>query len=308
MFIPNFMMRFLLTKCHLWNNSFLLKNFSFPVFLFKRGLLFIVLTFFLFLHSCKEPDVIGLEIQPPNDKPNVAICDTSRVDVYILKEDSLRTDHLSSNLLGSYCDQTFGTSSAGFYSQFRLPSTITSFGTSTIIDSVVLVFKYGGYYGDAITPLTFHVYELTESIYSDSTYYSNKIKANNGNDLANITMVPKTNDSIIIGGTKTSPHLRIKLDTIFGRKILNATTDQLSDNSKFLDFFKGLYIKTDSITGNNTGTILYLSSVSSSFVSGIILYYRNNDDTLKHNYTIAVDYNCANYNYFTHDYTNATDT
>ncbi|MDD5569772.1 MAG: DUF4270 domain-containing protein [Bacteroidales bacterium] len=302
------MMRFLLTKCHLWNNSFLFKNIPSIVFLFKKSLLLIVPAFLLFLFSCKEPNTIGLEIQPPNDKPNVAICDTSKVDVYIVKEDSLRTDHLSSNLLGSYNDQIFGITTAGFYSQFRLPTTGISFGNFPTIDSVVLAFKYSGFYGDTITPLTFHAYELTESMNHDSTYFSNKTLANDGNDLVNITMVPKIIDSVNVGGIKTSPHLRLKLNNTLGQKILNATADQLSDNTKFLEFFKGLYISTDQITGNNTGTILYLSQVSSSFLSGITLYYRNITDTLKHNYTIAVDYDCINYNYFNHNYTNATDT
>ncbi|MFA6925098.1 MAG: DUF4270 domain-containing protein [Bacteroidales bacterium] len=306
------MMRFLLTKCHLWNNSFLLKNFIFIVFLFKRGLLLIVATFFLFLFSCKEPNTIGLEIQPPNDKPNVVRCDTSKVDVYIVKEDSFRTDHLSSNLLGSYSDQIFGQSSASFYSQFRLSTSNVSFGDtdSLKIDSVVLAFKYGGYYRDTttpITPLTFHVYELTDDMHLDSAYYSNKSLAYNGiDDLANITLTPKITDSITVGGIKVSPHLRLKLDTILGRKLLNATNDQLSDNTKFLEFFKGLYIKTDPITINNTGTILYLSNNSTTFLSGIILYYKYGNTPKT--YTIPIDYNCANYNYFTHDYTNATDT
>ena len=61
--------------------------------------------FSLVLFSCTDPDLIGLEIQPESDQ--IVISTNSHEGIFFtelssVKEDSVRTDENSLNLLGSF--------------------------------------------------------------------------------------------------------------------------------------------------------------------------------------------------------------
>ena len=74
---------------------------------FNRAILAII--FALSLASCnKEPDLIGIDLLPDSDYLNLSFTDTSTIIAYTVREDSLRTDELSANLLGYMNDPVFG--------------------------------------------------------------------------------------------------------------------------------------------------------------------------------------------------------
>jgi hypothetical protein len=271
-------------------------------------LLFIVIISISFLFSCEEPDIIGLEVQPSNDKLNVQFTDTNTLTTYSVREDSIRTDETQYNLLGTFIDPVFGQTYASIYTQFRLSSDNVDFGANPVLDSLILTLDYEDFYGsilkyDGLQKIK--IYELAQDIYKDSSYYSNKNKSYSTTELANLTFLPDFEDSITIDSERYAPHLRIKLDNSLGQIFLDASgTDVLSDNDQthFLDFFKGLYITTEQV-GVSKGAILYFDLLST--LSKMTLYYKNDEnDSLK--YDFLINEHCARFNNFNHyDYYDA---
>ncbi len=111
--------------------------------------------------SCqKEPDLIGLDLLPIEDNLNIDYTDTSTVVAYTLREDSLRTDELALNLLGSMSDPVFGTTTASIYTQYRLSKNNVTFGENAVADSMILTLTYKGVYGDSMASKTIRVTKL----------------------------------------------------------------------------------------------------------------------------------------------------
>ncbi len=265
---------------------------------------FIVIICISFLFSCEEPDIIGLEVQPSNDKLNVQFTDTNTLTTYSVREDSIRTDETQYNLLGTCIDPVFGKICASIYTQFRISSDNVDFGTNAILDSLILTLDYESFYGSILKfdgLQRIKVYELTQDIYKDSSYYSKQIKSYSTTELANLTFLPDFEDSITIDSERYAPHLRIKLDNSLGQTFLTASgTNDLSNNDEFLNFFKGLYITTEQV-GNSKGAILYFDLLST--LSKMTLYYKNDEnDSLK--YDFLINEHCARFNNFNHDYSN----
>lgn len=250
----------------------------------------------IFLSACEEPDIIGLEVQPTGDQLNVLHTDTLSLITYTTKEDSIRSDETSYGLLGSYLDPVFGLHSASFYTQLRLSSNNANFGVSPVADSVVLTLVYKAVYGDTLTPQTVNVYELDDKIYRDSSYFSNT-SFSASTLLGSKTFIPTPKDSVLVDGVKKAPHLRIKLNPLVAQKFINESgSTNLSDNTNFLEFFKGLYVTTTPVGSN--GAIISFDLLNS--LSQMTLYYKNSDsDSLKYNFVI--NENCARVNHYEHN-------
>lgn len=262
-----------------------------PLKLRYLSLFFLSLAVTLF--SCKKDfSTLGLDLQPGSDKINGTTVDTATLKAYTVFEDSLSTDERTVSLLGSYTDPVFGRTDASFITQIRLSSSNVTFGTSPVADSIVLYLDYSSYYGDTNTLQNVSVYEIENSIYSDSTYYSN-LDINDYTPtnllLANYSYYPRPND--------TSKVISIKLDSSLAKKIVDtANTSYLIDNTVFINWFKGLYLKTQPI--NSNGAIIYFDLLSA--LSKVTLFYHNNTDTLK--FDFLINSSCARVNLFSHDY------
>ena len=255
----------------------------------------------LVLTNCKDDkNSLGLDIQPPNDKINVYSTDTVSVISYSQIVDSVKTDETTYSLLGSMVDPVFGSSTASFYTQFRLSKTSFDFGSTPFPDSLVLALDYQDIYGDSLASITVKVYELAESIYLDSVYYSHQSLALGSTLLGERTFVPNLKDSLIVLNDTLVPHLRIRLSDLSNNladKLLFAPADSMSNNTSFLNYFPGLGIIAETTTTG--GAIVYFDLMSS--VSGMTLYYHNGeDDSLSFDYTI--NSNCGRFGHFTHDY------
>ncbi|HNW90739.1 MAG TPA: DUF4270 domain-containing protein [Bacteroidales bacterium] len=264
-------------------------------FRIKIRLAFLLFLFIYFITSCNKNEELGLNIQPPEDIMGVNFIDTIPLIAYTVYEDSIRTDEVTYNLIGSCADPIFGLTNAGAYSQFKLTTTAVNFGNNPVCDSVVLSLAYQGFYGDTSTTLTLNVFEISDDMDIDKNYYSNDVLGVYKNNLANVSFKPNFKDSVQVGSTKYAPHLRVKLKNSLGQKFINASgSSDLADNTNFLKFFKGLYISTKQVSSG--GAILYFNFLSS--ITKLSLYYHNDEDTAAYNFII--DATCARYNSFDH--------
>ncbi|MEI7662365.1 MAG: DUF4270 domain-containing protein [Bacteroidota bacterium] len=266
----------------------------------------ILLTGFLLilaLYSCnKDPYQIGLDLLPPSDTLNIKSSDTSTVQAFSVLQDSIRTDKPGSLYMGSMSDPVFGKVTSNIYTQLRLVSEGVDFGTHPILDSLVLVLFYKGYYGDTLTQQNVKVYEISEDFSYDSIYYSNKRLATYPTLLADMDFKPRVKDSVKVYTTKLSPHLRInlsKLTNYLGNKILSAPASELATNTAFIKYMKGLYIKTTPVSSGGA----LLNILTTNGVSKMVAYYHNGndpkDDSL--HYDILIDESCARFTHLDHN-------
>lgn len=269
------------------NNNRLFRNLSAIAFASVLGLTFI-------FSGCTGDDQLGLDLQPPGDLLNAEKTDTISIVAYSKKEDSVRTDQTSQSLAGYYYDPVFGSVKASFCSQVRLSGVDVDFGSNPVIDSVVLHLEYYSVYGNTKqnNRLTFDVYELQNSIFVDSSYYSNS-PIETGQKLGSKTFIPNLKDSFYLAGVPLTPQLRIHLDKNFGKQIVDASAmGLLADNASFESFFHGFCIIPSVQTTNGSLVSLDVLSVN----SGLTVYYHNDTDTL--DYTFAINQSCARYGHF----------
>ena len=273
-----------------------------PVYLLKRLFLpFAGFVLLLSFASCeKDPNVVGLSVTPPQDQIYGERMDTATIVAYSVLEDSIKTNYTSLNLLGSTFDPVFGRTDASFYTQYLLSSVNVDFGPNPVVDSLILYLGYNGYYGDTTTPLTLRVYEMDESIYLDSAYYSNSTTRTKGTELAHMTFRPKPTDSVMVDTVKVGPLLKINMSKIskdFANRIINAPKEVLASNSEFIKYIKGLYVKVDPVSYK--GSILYFNLMGS--LSALNLYYHNDSvDSLR--FPLVVNEYTARYNHFGHNH------
>jgi hypothetical protein len=267
--------------------------------------------------SCNESSVVGLDVQPANDLLNVGFEDTTSINTRTVKGDSLITDEtLISNgngLIGKYIDPVFGTSTASIYTQLRLPTNIVaaSFGIAPVCDSIIISLIYEGtaYGKKDKKQQKLNVYQLSESMSTASTYYSNSTLSKFSTDLTaadGYVFQPRTgsstSDSVTVLGVKLKPQLRVPLDNAFGQLLLNNQgTGNIATNTDFQNFFKGVYITTENTsTLPGEGNILHFKFGESK----VTLYYHNSTtDSLKYDFNLG---SVARFNHFEHDYTGAS--
>jgi hypothetical protein len=244
----------------------------------------------LLIFSCTDPNLIGLEVQPPSDGIKVALTTAdNNLTIHTISEDSLRSDETSVLLLGEINDPIFGYNQSEFATQFQLPFSnvdVGSYSDSLTVDSVVLSLSYAGIYGENNQLFDITVNELSESIFKDSVYYSNQNVTCVLNAIYSQTTTVNTEDSVMVGGEMKAPHLRLKLDISLGDKILiESGRSNLEDNAQFVEFFKGLYVSASS---DNDGVIAYFSPTSAN--SKLSIYYHStNVDSLSLDFSLSGD-------------------
>jgi len=252
-----------------------------------------------FMISCeKDPDAVGLEVTPVQDQLYVESVDTFTIQGYTVAEDSLASSFTSLNLCGSHFDPVFGRVTAGFATQVKLSSVNPSFGDNPVPDSLVLVLAYNSYYGDTSNMQLFNVFELDETLLTDTTYYSNHRVQHLQTDYAHLSFYPRPTDSVPYDTLKLAPQLRINLSKVspaLAYKILYTPSDYLADNLKFVEYFKGLYVTAAPVSYG--GSILYFNLLSSN--TRLKLYYHNDEnDSLVYN--LVINESCQRFNHFNH--------
>ena len=259
-----------------------------------------VLALFI-LASCKKKNTsLGVNSIDQNELLNSGQIDTFSIFSYTESEDSVVTSNPAYALLGSYNDPKFGPCDASFYTQIRLPAPNPAFGdlSTIVIDSFVLGLQYQGFYGD-LSAQTLEVYEMTESINIDSTYYAFTNKGFGTTNLVDpnrnvLTPDPYTKN--VIDTTHVPAQMRVYLDTNLAKTFMNeAATNSttFASNDNFLNYFKGLHVKVNN--GNQLsgkGGILYFDLRTA--LSKLTIYYHQAGT--KKTYDFVINSNSAMYN------------
>lgn len=256
--------------------------------------LIISLLVILLLFSCKkDPYEIGIDLLPASDTVNVKTTDTCTVIAYTERVDSISTSNCSSLSLGSIADPIFGNSTFSMYTQLQPSSSSVDFGTAPTVDSLILMLYYSGYYGDTTTMQKIRVYELSEDLHIDSGYYSNRKMMVYPNLLAEMEFKPRPKDSVKVGKTNYSAHIRINLSKItnyLANKLLYGPPSVYSSSAMFNTFMKGLYIETQQL--NSKGALLNFN-ISESLSKMMLFFHNQSTDSL--NYSFFLNTGCARF-------------
>lgn len=251
-----------------------------------RSSLFKFLPFLLFavlIQSCKNEETdLGLNLLPVNGSLYGTVADTFTHFAWTVPGDSIKTDSLSSNILGALNDPEFGVSSASLYAQLRLPEINLNYGTNPVLDSCVLILKYGSgtVEGQPESPQKINVYRITEDLKPESGYYQNTPIAY-GDKLGFYegTFSPKDSVLSISKGDSTmlAPQLRIRLSQAFGQELIQTPISNYSSNLAFINWFKGIaLIPASGSIPSGSGAIVPVELVNA--VSSLVVYY---NDSLK---------------------------
>lgn len=272
----------------------------------RKSLFLLPLFFLLLFFSCrKSPHTLGASILPENAQLKIVYGFWDGLYGHSVLEDSIRTDELLRNMLGSRYDSVFGVTTANIAAQFSLTKSGVSFGENPMLDSMVLYLRYNGeIYGDSSTVQQLHIYELNQDIYVDSAYSSKSTFTHNDFDYANLSYTPAIHDSVVLGegvfADTLPPQMVINLSNLspdLGQKILDADTTVLESDSTFREYFKGLFFQSEPVTSN--GALFTVNFLLSG--SQIILYYHNDEkDSLQ--YRLSANAITARINSYLHDY------
>lgn len=257
---------------------------------------------FIALFSCKKKEqTLGKELLDSSNYLNGITTDTFALVPSIFWEDSVITDNVANVVLGSYVDPKFGDFDASFYTQVRLAGVNPNFGNPATIavDSMVVALEYAGYYGD-LTAQKFEVFELSEALNNDSTYYAFDSKTYANTSLVTpgkewITPNPLSNT--VLGGDSLQAQLRISLDTNLARQWITEATSGSStfaSNENFQSYFKGLYIRTNNPTqSTGQGGVFYFNLNDPA--AKITIYYKQEGATKS--YDLLMNSTCADFSH-----------
>ncbi|MEM9919709.1 MAG: DUF4270 family protein [Bacteroidota bacterium] len=263
----------------------------------------------LSLGSCTESSPLGAELVD-QDKNQVEFQDTVTIEASTVDEGIIRTYspdqtlQLTTYMFGNLVDPIFGSIDASFYSQFRYSTAgAPSFQDDGItLDSLVLMLEYdsSAFYGNVESLWNIEVYELSETMDPDATYYSDQAFATVPSPIGGAyNFMPNYTDSIEIirGGDTTTfiPHLRIRLDDVVGQRLLDIDSVDYADINLFLDQFKGINVRT---TSPSEGLLAFSLNTSTTRMA---LYYSVNDTT-KRSYTFDITGGSAKSAKFEHQY------
>ncbi|MFM2206540.1 MAG: hypothetical protein RL213_515 [Bacteroidota bacterium] len=254
-----------------------------------------VMTVGILMSGCKDPDEIGQDILPDSDGLYTGFTDTVTVLSRTVREDSLRSDELSLQLIGNYVDPYFGKSYAECYSQVVLAGT-PSFSTLATADSLILKLFYKGFYGDTNAYQTINVFRLTESMNGDSVYYSNRSFTAESAPIGSLTFQPRPNTRVVIDSDTVAPQLRIPMSMVLADSLiaLNGSAT-FQSNEAWKEYFKGIKIMVDSVSTSGTGCISYFDV----FNAKLTLYYHDTSNIAKtYNWALTG----AKSSGFTHNY------
>lgn len=254
----------------------------------------------MLIFSCQTKTNIGYGILPEDDLINAEIIDTFSLNVYTLSMDTLATSGVSDLLLGEYFDPIFGYSKASFVCQFGLNEYPAFYQESShIADSAVLTLILDttaiNYYGNNQADHRIKIYRLENDLDS-TTYYANQDPTEfmTGNLIADET----------ININSGSDQVKIILDQSVAEDFLDAENEVFTESANFIDFFKGIYVMSE--TENTRPEAIYKFSVSSESV--LTIHYHFDNDTLPPGdpleFKVTVNSSSAKrFNMFEHDYT-----
>lgn len=178
-------------------------------------------------------------------------------------------------------DPRFGSAYGEMYFNFKpatFPVSLPTHDTlSMVVDSVILVLKYNHSFGDTNMVQKLNVYELAQTLKSDSIYRTCEQMTHFNDLLGSATFTPVSlKDSIHAFGEDDASQLRIKLDTQLGIDFIEKY-ETLTSDSAFNLFFRGFAVIPDESTGGQALNYFDLTSTSSR----LSIYVTSSRDTVR---------------------------
>lgn len=242
-----------------------------------------IISFLLFISSCKKDNTIGADILPQDDLLNVRFSDTFTLTSKTLADTFLRSDKLAKNYLGVINDALFGFQKASIAIEVDKPNTVydDTLMTTFTVDSVVLFLKYNSIYGDTTVAQSFEVSTISTPINENSAYYSNSgLFPGSGviGTLSNYTYTPNSNpvSTSTTDSIGTNGILRVRLNSSVGYTIINLGQNVLRDSALFKAAFPGILIENST----NSGKAMAEIDLSSSY-SSITIFYKDKYNVVK---------------------------
>jgi hypothetical protein len=234
----------------------------------------------VFVSSCrKQDDNVFLENETTTGFDGYSSTDTLMLSTCTVREDSLKTDSLSHNLIGQINDPVFGKYKASTFFQLKLPQVGNVISTNTL-DSAVLFLQFTSstaYYGDLTSQVSFDVHELTESMNSSVTH-SNKSYTFDNTPIGSFNGKFNIQDSLAYNNlgviNKGAPGISIKLSNAMAQKLFNASATDLSSQANFLSFFKGIALVPTGTPASGSGAIAAIN-LKGAFTR-LRVYYNGN--------------------------------
>lgn len=265
---------------------------------FPGPVIAVIVAFFLLLSvSCEEGDtVIGSKILPGSDFASMSSTDTLSAFSYTLYNPGVRSENATYASFGSVYDPYFGITTAEFVSQIRLSSPWP--GGSFTVDSVRLVLSLLGVRGNVDAGHVLKISEISEMLYTDSAYYSDKPVLLSGYDLPDITLPQLRADTV--------NNVSLALPVGFGEYLLRDTSKLFHSNSvpDFRSFFRGLYFRMAEPSEPLLLTVRMTPVASGGYYNNFIAVYYHDDENVQKTYFFIFDAVSANarYNRFSHNF------
>lgn len=267
-----------------------------------------LLAFLIFAStSCRKGELIGREVQVGDNDILLNTTEDFHISAQTILAKRERTDERFEGMLGAYIDPIFGKNVISYISQYNLEKEGFDFGDpdSVVFDSAFVSFRLSGGYrekdldSDLKSIMHFKVYELSEDLYLDSIYYSDRNVRIQPSLVGEFNGSVSLTDSIFIEGNPQPAQIRIKLSDGWGQKMISADPSVFETNEAFKIFMKGLMIQPIQTTqANSNGAVFYFYPYSG--FTNVTIHYHNNSDT--GTYSFITNNQTANYMQFEHDY------
>lgn len=268
--------------------------------------LFAATTMALSLGGCKEDTIISSNVTPAID--NISTFQVSLSDSFFtaktVRDDSIVTSSATTSLyqaLGRVEDGVAKTT-ASIYLQFVPKSTATKFPAGEVLDSAFVILPYSGFtYGDTLStsiPYKINAYRITDTLSVAAVYYpfTQKATGNTVVGTGSFRVGPKGSgviaDSVVIGGTRVAPHLRVKLDNTVINDLRTAN-DSASTFANFISGFRGIYLLPDTSSSSGSRALPYflIDGTVSNYSGANLLVYSHNASRTNPDTTFSFPYN-----------------
>jgi hypothetical protein len=278
-------------------HSLLLRYRSFSVNFFSFFWLSLLGGLSFLASSCEEdPTTIGENILPGSDFVTILSTDKISVRSYTMYTDSIRSDNPSNSYLGQLYDPYFGTTTAEFVSQMRLGGTWND--DVFTIDSIKLYLSFTNVKGNTGAGHILRLSEISDQIYTDSVYYSNRPVHLTGHsfDLQLPALRADTVNDLVLD-----------MPVEFGNYVTRNTEMFFHSNSipDFMSYFKGLYFQ---LIPSGSPVFITMSVAPAQYFgvySNQIVMFLHDENGTQKEFTFIFDSYARNaaFNVYRHDYT-----
>ena len=261
-----------------------------------------------FSTACKKNDnsLIGLNLLPGSDKMDL-LCDTLDINFFTLNNERIAITEKTLTPFGSYFDDIFGVSNASFATQVKIAVSNAVFSnvdeSSLKLQLQLRLFREdegnGIYkdaiYGDPAAIINVKIHKLLTDLAPDKTYYSDHKFATTDYQYYETKELQYSKDSSIV---------YIDLPTDWAKEFVKSENSKyFEDDTKFKEFFKGIYLTTDNV--ESSGAIYCFGLTDER--SKMILTYYNTDSKENETFEFLFDSKQVLVKMFEHDYTKADD-